>query len=71
MTDQKKTPLERLSDGYAASTPIKKPPIKAGEWPGGARAEDTEEMERVRASLSPSQRISVGYARLEMEKNNQ
>lgn len=62
-----KTAQERLSDGYAASTPIKKQPLKVGDWPDAARAEESAEIERARAGLSPSHRMSVGYAHIRRE----
>jgi hypothetical protein len=60
-----KTAQQKLRDGYAASTPIRKQPLKAGDWPDAGRAEETAEMERVRAGLGPAHRMSVGYARIQ------
>jgi hypothetical protein len=55
---------ERLTRGYATSSPAKKPRPKSAGWPGGA-GEESPEMERIRAGLSPLQRTSVGFARLQ------
>jgi hypothetical protein len=50
-----KTAQQRLRDGYAARSPQK------------PKEEESPEMERIRAGLSPSHRTSVGYARIRRE----